>query len=102
MNKRWIAAFGLTVALVCLLVGVAAAGRSANFAINWQVLSSGGAPASAAGGTVKLNGSVGQVAVGSSASASYSARSGYWLQKGGAAPPRIKVFLPAVWSVSTQ
>ena len=90
MKKTWIAAFGLAAAVTGLLVAVVTAGRSASYAVDWQVLNAGGA--AAASGQVKLSGSLGQTAVGRSASASYTATSGYWLAEG--APPRVRMYLP--------
>jgi hypothetical protein len=49
--------------------------------INWQVISGGGTRASSA--TMVLNGTVGQTAVGTGASASYSLAGGYWQDFGG-------------------
>ena len=96
MKKRRLVALGLAVLLIILLAGVAVAARSASFAINWQVLSGGGAPAATVG-DVSLNGSLGQTAIGPSSSASYSLNAGYWLEKGVApAPPQFKIFLPVV------
>ena len=45
MNKTNVAAIGLIAALTLLSFGAVSAGRSPNSAIEWQVLSSGGAPA---------------------------------------------------------
>ena len=89
-KPRLVIALGLAVLLIILVFGVAVAARSASFAINWQVLSGGGAPAASAG-NVKLNGSLGQTAIGHSESASYGLDSGYWLKATGQ-----KIFLPVV------
>lgn len=76
MKKLRIVSFGLAVLLIMLLAQVAGAGSSANYAINWQVLSGGGAPASA--GTITLNGSLGQTAVGLASNSTLGVSSGYW------------------------
>ena len=89
-KPRLAIALGLAVFLIILVVGVAVAARSASFTINWQVLSGGGAPA-ASTGNVSLNGSLGQTAIGSSSSASYSLNAGYWLKA-----PGYKILLPVV------
>jgi hypothetical protein len=77
MNKPRIAALGLAALLIFLLAGVAWAGRSTHYAINWQVMSGGGAPATTVGG-VALNGSLGQTAIGPSSDSSYNLGAGYW------------------------
>ena len=89
-KPRLAIALGLAVLIIVLVAGVAIAASSASFTINWQVLSGGGAPAASAG-NVKLNGSLGQTAIGHSSSASYSLDSGYWLKASG-----YKIFLPVV------
>jgi len=91
MKKTHIAALGLAALLICLVAGTAWAGQSAHYAINWQVLSGGGAPATSAGG-VSLNGSLGQTAIGPSASTSFKLGAGYWLEQ--AAGP---VYLPIIF-----
>ncbi len=81
MKKTHIAALGLAALLICLVAGTVWAGQSAHYAINWQVLSGGGAPASA--GTISLNGSLGQTAIGPSTSTSFKLGAGYWLEQVG-------------------
>jgi hypothetical protein len=95
MKKTRIAALSLAVLLIFLLAGVAGAGRSAHYAIDWQVLSGGGAPASA--GTVSLNASLGQTAIGPSSSASYGLSAGYWLERGALAPGSRRLYLPLIF-----
>ena len=91
MKKTHIAALSLAALLICLVAGTAWAGQSAHYAINWQVLSGGGAPAVSAGG-VSLNGSLGQTAIGPSASTSFKLGAGYWLEAG-----TTPVYLPIVF-----
>ncbi len=45
MNKPYIVAVALAFVLLVAAAGVAGAGSSASYAINWQVLGGGGAPA---------------------------------------------------------
>ncbi len=92
MKKTHVAALSLAALLICLVAGTVWAGQSTHYAIDWQVLSGGGAPATSAGG-VSLNGSLGQTAIGHSSSASYSVDAGYWLKATGQ-----KVFLPVIRS----
>jgi hypothetical protein len=81
-----------------LLVGVAWAGSSANYAIDWQVLNGGGASASGSG-DVTLNGSLGQTAIGTSSAGGYSLGAGYWYGVGGEGQPVApitSVYLPII------
>jgi len=91
MKKTHIAALGLAALLICLMAGTVWAGQSAHYAINWQVLSGGGAPASA--GTISLNGSLGQTAIGPSTSTHYALGAGYWIEKGAGT---YEVYLPII------
>ena len=75
--------------VVVLLVGVGWAGASAGPAIDWEVLSGGGAPASA--GQVTLNGSLGQTAIGPSTGGELSLGAGFWYGLGGGP---YRVYLP--------
>lgn len=87
---------GLTFSLI-LLVGVAQAGSSANYAINWQVFSGGGMPASA--GTVTLNGSLGQTAIGPASSSTFGVNSGYWYgitKQSPESPGASNIYLPLI------
>ncbi len=76
MSKTKIVAVCLAVLLLILVTGVAGAGSSASYAINWQVLSGGGAPAS--GGNVSLNATLGQTAIGPSSGGNINLGAGYW------------------------
>lgn len=71
------------IAFLILLAFLAAAAGSAlanssTAAINWQVLSSGGAPAVSSSGTITLNGSLGQTAIGPAITNQASLGSGFW------------------------
>ena len=98
MDKMRIAVLGpaplLTILLLGLLVaGVVWAGSSDGIAVNWSVLSSGGAPAKSSSGLVALNGTLGQTAIGSSAATHGSLGAGFWY---GLGERRYTVHLPLV------
>ena len=76
MNRRRTAIFGLILLAIVLVGGTVGAARSPSYAIDWLVLSAGGAPA--ASGEVTLSISLGQVATGLSSSSSCSLGVGYW------------------------
>ena len=78
MMKSRIALVCLAALLVFLIAGGAWAGSSANFAVVWQVLGGGGAPAESASGSVDLNGTLGQSVIGPSSSSTASLEAGYW------------------------
>jgi hypothetical protein len=61
---------------VALLVGVAVAGSSANYAIDWDVVGGGGSEMASAHYAIK--GTLSQTAIGPSSSTSYQLGSGYW------------------------
>jgi hypothetical protein len=95
MKKTHLAALSLAALLVVLVAGVAGAGQSASYAVNWQVLSGGGAPASA--GSVSLNATLGQTAIGPSTSTNYQLGAGYWFENmGGLAPGGATLYLPII------
>jgi hypothetical protein len=58
------------------LVGAVLAMESDNYAINWDVIGSGGEPSTSA--SFALNGTIGQGVVGSSSGDSYGLCGGYW------------------------
>ena len=66
----------LTVVLLLVLASTSSAGSSTQYAIEWDVVSAGGAPM--ASSTYGLMDTVGQSAPGSSGSASYVLCAGYW------------------------
>ena len=60
---------------------------------DWQVLSSGGAPAESSSGLVALNGTLGQTAIGPSAATHGSLGGGFWY---GAGARRYEIYMPVV------
>ena len=60
------------------LAGIAWAGRSDGAAVDWSVLSGGGAPAESSSGAVALNGTLGQTAIGSSSGTGATVGAGFW------------------------
>ena len=93
MTRTRIALAGLVALLLFLLAGVVWAGSSANYAVEWWVMSGGGAPAAPGSGAVALNGSLGQTAIGPSAGGGYDLGAGYWYGLGG----RVhRVYLPTI------
>jgi hypothetical protein len=94
-----ITSLGLGVLFILLLAVTTWAGSSDNYAIDWSVMSGGGAPAASGSGNVALNGSLGQTAIGPSASTGgeYALGAGYWLEE----EPAPYFYLPVVlryWS----
>jgi hypothetical protein len=81
----------LLLLLTILLAGVVWAGSSDGTAVDWSVLSGGGAPAG--GGVVTLNGTLGQTAIGPGASTHANLGAGFWygLGEGG-----YRLYLPVV------
>jgi hypothetical protein len=84
MNKTKLAALGLAAAIVLLSFRAVGAGRSTNYAIEWQVLNGGGALVTA--GDVTMSGSLGQTAIGLSTNGNVGLGAGYWFGVGSAAP----------------
>ncbi|UCC65372.1 MAG: hypothetical protein JSV36_10145, partial [Anaerolineae bacterium] len=68
----------LSLLLLTLLSTVAWAGRSDHYAVDWQVLSAGGAPAVSGSGHVALNGTLGQTAIGPATNGVVTLGAGYW------------------------
>lgn len=69
----------ITITLALLLglaAGIARAGSSAHYAVNWQVLAGGGGPVATGG--VSLNGTLGQPVVGPAAGGGVTLGAGYW------------------------
>jgi hypothetical protein len=94
MNRIRITSLGLGVLFTLLLAVTTWAGSSDNYAIDWWVMSGGGAPAASGSGNVALNGSLGQTAIGPSASTGgeYALGAGYWLE----AAPAPYIYLAVV------
>ena len=93
MTRARIVLAGLVALSVLLLTTVVWAGSSDNYAIDWSVMSGGGAPAASGSRNVALNGSLGQSAIGTSESAHYSLGAGYWC---GTAAGERRIYLPLV------
>jgi hypothetical protein len=77
-----------------LLTGVVFADTTQVPSVDWWVMSGGGAPAASSSGNVALNGSLGQTAIGPSASTGgeYALGAGYWLEE----EPAPYIYLPVV------
>jgi hypothetical protein len=84
-----IAGLGL---LLLALAGFAGAGSSANYAVEWQVMGVGGAPAESDAGGVTLNGTLGQAAIGHSAGTGVQVGTGYWYGSG----VEYRIYLPLI------
>jgi hypothetical protein len=98
MDKMRITALGLAILLIILLLGLAVAGvvragSSDGITVDWSVLSGGGASAKSSSGTVALNGTLGQTAIGPSAATHGSLSAGFWY---GAGERMSTVYLPLV------
>ena len=91
MSRARVLRIGLLVLPLLLLASIAWAGSSANYAVDWQVLSGGGAPA--AGGGVTLNGTLGQTAIGSSSISNRVLGAGFWYGLGEGV---FELYLPLV------
>jgi hypothetical protein len=79
----------LPLLLMLLLGGAVWAGSSHGPTVDWQVLSSSGAPA--VGGAVTLNGTLGQTAIGLSYAGHGSLGAGFWY---GAGKGQYLIYLP--------
>jgi hypothetical protein len=84
---------GLLALPLLLLAGAVWAGSSDGTAVDWQVLSGGGAPADAGSGSasITLNGTLGQTAIGLSSDGRLGA--GFWYGVGKAG---YQIYLPLV------
>ena len=93
MSRARLLQVGLLALPLLLLVSIAWAGSSDGIAVDWQVLSSGGAPAESSSGLVALNGTLGQTAIGASAAVHGSLGGGFWY---GLGARRYEIYLPMV------
>ena len=91
--RAGLAALSLLILVGLAVAGIAWAGSSDGMAVDWSVLSGGGAPAESSSGTVALNGSLGQTAIGWSAATHGSLGAGFWY---GAGKGMYTVYLPVV------
>jgi hypothetical protein len=78
MSKSRLIPFALLALLLLFLASKGLAASSAKYSIDWQVLSAGGAPATANAGHVSLNSTLGQTAIASSNVSQYSLWAGFW------------------------
>ncbi len=92
-RARFLHAGLLFLLLTSLLAGVVWAGSSANYAVDWSVLSSGGAPVSSSSGAVTLNGTLAQTAIGWSGGTRGSLGAGFWY---GVGEGTYTLYLPLV------
>jgi hypothetical protein len=98
MSRMQVIRMGLAALLLLLLVGLAAAGMawagsSGGIAVDWSVLSGGGAPAESSSRSVVLNGSLGQTGIGWSDVAYGGLGAGFWY---GVGTKAYTVYLPVV------
>jgi len=75
-----LAALSLLVLAGLALAGMAWAGSSNGTAVDWSVLSGGGAPVAV--GSVTLNGSLGQTGIGSLSGPGVTVGAGFWYRLG--------------------
>ena len=78
MTKSRFIPFTILLLLLLLLASGALAASSANYAIDWQVLSAGGSPAASSSGHISLNGTLGQTTIGPSYDNHASLWAGFW------------------------
>ena len=98
MSRAQVIRAGLAALLLLLLAGLAAAGiawagSSGGIAVDWSVLSGGGAPVESSSGAVALHGTLGQTAIGPGASPHADLGSGFWYGPG---RKMYTVYLPIV------
>jgi hypothetical protein len=94
MSKTRVLRIGLLallLLLMSLLAGAVWAGSSDGPAVDWEVLSGGGAPAAAGG--VTLNGTLGQTAIGLSSAGTRVLGAGFWYAAGKGV---YDIYLPVV------
>jgi hypothetical protein len=86
-----LAALSLLLLVGLALAGIAWAGSSNGTSVDWSVLSGSGAPADSSSGTVSLNGSLGQTAIGASSGSGATLGAGFWYGLGAGV---YEVYLP--------
>ncbi|MEJ2709182.1 MAG: hypothetical protein P8074_16340 [Anaerolineales bacterium] len=91
MIRKSIALASLAALVLFLLAGTVWAGSSNGLVVDWFVLSSGGAPAESSSGSVTLNGTLGQTAIGPSVAAHGDLGGGFWY---GVGQEMSTVYLP--------
>ncbi len=98
MSRTQILRLGLAALSLLLLAGLSLAGivwagSSDGTAVDWSVLSGGGAPAESGSGAVTMNGTLGQTAIGPGASIGADLGAGFWYGLGEGA---YQLYLPLV------
>ena len=93
MKKSLITSSIMGLLLVFLVIGFAWAKPLSSYSIYWQVISAGGGPTINTAGNIEMNGSLGQVVIGSSSSKNVKMISGYWSSSIGEIQ---KLFLPII------
>jgi hypothetical protein len=93
MSKSRLIPITFLALLLLLLASGALAASSAHYAVDWQVLSAGGAPAASNSGHVAMNGTLGQTAIGPSSGSQTSLWAGFWYSIKQAV---IDLFLPII------
>lgn len=91
--RAGLAALSLLLLAALSLAGIAWAGSSDGTAVDWSVLSGGGAPAESGSGHLALNGTLGQTAIGPGASTGADLGAGFWYGLGESA---YRLYLPLV------
>ena len=90
--KRSLVVLAILPGLLLLLAGAALAMSSTHYALDWFIPLTGGGGGAAGSTHYAVNLTVGQSAIGTSASASYKGCLGYWCGAGGV----YNVYLPLV------
>jgi hypothetical protein len=98
MSRTQVIRAGLAASSLLLLAGLAVAGgaragSSDGTAVDWSVLSGGGAPVVSSSGAVALNGTLGQTAIGPAAASDHALGAGFWYGMG---ERMYAVYLPLV------
>ena len=96
VNRKFrITALILVLLGVLILAGASWAGYSASYAVDWHVLSGGGAPVESISGAVELNGTLGQSAIGISSTDQTNLGAGFWYARSMEDQlPLEKIYLP--------
>ena len=98
MSRAHALRIGLLALLLLFLAGLSLAGivwaaSSGGTAVDWSVLSGGGAPAESSSGAVAMNGTLGQTVIGSSSGTDADLGAGFWYGLGEGA---YRLYLPLV------
>lgn len=93
MNQRQKWATVLAILACLAMAGAVWAGSSDGTAVDWSVLSGGGAPVASSSGAVTMNGTLGQTAIGPGASPHADLGAGFWY---GLGARMYTVYLPII------